>query len=63
MTPDQIVAHFGVVFPDRVALGWTFEIEEMAPFAAPVRLPLHAGRDGGATATYAFPESGRDAVL
>ena len=41
MTPDQIVAHFDVVFPDRVALGWTFEIEEMAPFAARVRLPLH----------------------
>ena len=41
MTPDQIVAHFDVVFPDRVALGWTFEIEEMAPFTARVRLPLH----------------------
>lgn len=49
MTPQQIVAHFDVIFPDRVALGWTFEIEAMEPYAARVRLPLHARnvRPGG----------------
>ena len=49
MSPAEIVAHFDEIFPDRVALGWIFEIEHMEPFKARVRLPLHARnvRPGG----------------
>ena len=49
MSPQQIVAHFDEIFPDRVALGWTFEIEHMEPYAARARLPQDARniRPGG----------------
>ena len=42
MTPHDIAACFDEIFPDRVALGWTFEIEHMEPYHARVRLPYHA---------------------
>ena len=42
MTPHDIAACFDEIFPDRVALGWTFEIEHMEPNLARVRLPFHS---------------------
>ena len=45
----QITACLDTVFPDRVPLGWTFEIEHMEPNLTTVRLPLDARnvRPGG----------------
>lgn len=42
MSPAEITACFDEIFPDRIALGWTFEIEHMEPYMARVRLPFHA---------------------
>ena len=39
--PREIGDLFDEVFPDRVALGWTFVIEQMEPHLARVRLPFH----------------------
>lgn len=40
-TAARIEQHFDEVFADRRALGWTFEIEHLAPLSARVRLPFH----------------------
>lgn len=49
MSPEEITAHFDEIFPERIALGWIFEIEHMEPYRTRVRLPLHARniRPGG----------------
>ena len=52
MSAAQIEAQLELVFPDRLAKGWTFRIEHLEPMRARVRLPFEERhlRPGGTIA-------------